>query len=57
MFSICLNVAVHTPLSKNYLDQFSGKYLIYIAIFTYYLNVSILEQQEHYIIISWETLM
>lgn len=57
MFSIYFNVAMHTPLSRNYLDQFSGKDLIYIAIFKYYLNVTILEQQEHYITISWETLM
>lgn len=57
MFSIYFNVAMHTPLSGNYLDQFSGKDLIYIAIFKYYLNVTILEQQEHYITISWETLM
>lgn len=52
MFSIYFNVAMHTPLSGNYLDQFSGKDLIYIAIFKYYLNVTILEQQEHYITIS-----
>lgn len=57
MFSMCFNVAVYTRLSRNYLHQFSGKDLIYIAIFKYYLNVTVLEQQEHYTTISWETLM
>lgn len=57
MFSMCFNVAVYTWLSRNYLHQFSGKDLIYIAIFKYYLNVTILEQKEHYTTISWETLM
>lgn len=52
MFSICFNVAVHTGLNRNYLDQLSGKDLIYIAIFKYYLNVTILEPQEHHTTIS-----
>lgn len=57
MFSICFNVALYILLNRNYLDQFSGKGLIYIAIFKYYLNVTVLEHQELSITISLEILM
>lgn len=55
MLSICFNVVLHIPLNRNYLDQFSEKDLIYIAILKYYLNVTVLE--HHYVSISWKMLM
>lgn len=57
MFSICSNVVLHIPLNRNYLDQFSGKDLISVAILKYYLDVTVLEHQEHSITISSEILM